>query len=213
MVGSIVRVFSSYSENEYFETIVLPSLEKNPTNHLICRPVSALELTITKRTCLIAEITKPDTGRVYRYNIEKHGIIKIKNETYFAIISSDDVNEYNRRKEYRVSFINEGCIQIGPHSKAIDCYIRDISPNGVGLSIDKSVNFKGKVGDEVSVNFIDNKSKECYRVIGNIQRIEDLGEKSKQYIIGCSVGQKTQRWNNLINREQRIELRNRKDRK
>lgn len=206
-VGSIVRVYSSFNEQVYHETIVLEPIEKDPTEHLICRPIIENgKFASIQGASLIAEITKPDTGRVYKYKIEKQGFIQVKGNVYYVIVSREDANEFNRRGEYRVSFSNIGSIQVGPHSRVIDCHIKDISPRGVGLSIHRDTGFKGKPGDEVSIHFRHNKSDERYHVIGHIVRVEDSNINKNFITVGCAIDEKTQHWTNLVTKEQRVEL-------
>lgn len=205
--GSIVRVYSSFNEEVYHETIVLEPIEKDPTDHLICKPIIENgKFASIQGVSLIAEITKPDTGRVYKYKIEKQGFVPLKGNVYYVIISREDVTEYNRRGEYRVSFNNMGSMQVGHHTRAIDCHIRDISPCGIGLAVRKDTGFKGKPGDEVSIHFRHNKSEEKYHVIGHIVRVEDSTINKNFIVVGCSIDEKTQHWTNLVTKEQRVEL-------
>ena len=210
--GSYVRLFHKLHEDEYWETKILPSIEKDPQGHILCEPliVNGARGNLIN-TSLVAEITEKESGRVYRYNLIKNGYIQYKGRYYYVLVSHDDVEPYNRRGEFRVEFLSLADIQVSAHTKVWQGYIKDISPQGIGFSIRKNTEFHCEVGDKVNISFMYNER--LYRMSGTIVRCIDSPLNDEFFTVGVNLEltKADTTWLGFVSLQQRLALRARKD--
>lgn len=210
--GSYVRLFHKFHEDEYWETKILSDIEKDPQGHILCEPLIVNGVRGNLRnTSLVAEITEKESGRVYRYNLIKNGCIQYKGRYYYVLVSHDDVEPYNRRSEFRVEFLSLADIQVNAHTRVWQGHIRDISPQGVGLSIRKNTGFHCEVSDKVNISFMYNER--LYRVSGTIVRCIDSPLNDEFFMVGVNLEltKADTAWLGFVSLQQRLALRARKD--
>ena len=190
-----------------FTTEIVNVVNEPNSYNIVCKPIIINEQYVMFPTPgLIAEITNPETGRVYRYRINLCGHIRYKGKTYFAMRSYDDVKEFNRRSQFRVSFTAYGEIQPRAHTKVYTCYVHNISFSGIGVHVRKDSKFNGTVGEHASISFTHPKNGRIYKVSGSIVRIEDSKINDEFYIVGVSIDTDATYWTCLVASEERINI-------
>lgn len=148
------------------------------------------------------EITNLEDGRLYKFNIPLiHRDVNDKHD-WSILLSPDDVLPINNRDAFRVPFCEECVLQLGVNRKALECYVRDISHNGISFSFDKGA-FKFDAGDEFSAQFKINNNP--IRVTGNIVRTAD-DEETNKTIVGCTLSRPYPVIQKLVNK---LQVRNR----
>lgn len=203
--GSNVRLlYLGKERNNMFTTEILNVVNEPDSYNIVCKPIIINEQYVMFNTLgLIAEITNPETGRVYRYRINLCGHIRYKGETYFAMRSYDDVEPYNRRNQFRVGFMAYGEIQPRANSMVYPCSIHDISFNGIGINVRKDNGFNGKLGEYASISFKHPRSDKIYKVSGTISRVEDSKINDDFYVVGVRLDTDNMCWTGLVASEQR----------
>lgn len=206
--GAQVKLFYLGKEHDdIFNTEILDSIEKANTNHIICKPIRVNGQSVQFSTSgLMAEITHQESGRVYHYRIYKCGHFLYKGEALFALFSKDDVEAFNRRSQFRVSFTAYGEIQPRAHTKVYTCYVHDISFSGIGIHVRKDSEFNGTVGENASISLTHPKSGRVYKVSGPIVRVDDSEINDEFYIVGVSIDTDTMYWTCLVASEERINI-------
>ena len=206
--GSNVRLlYIGKEQTDMFTTEILNVVDEPDSYNIVCKSIIINDQYVMFHTQgLVAEITNPETGRVYRYSINLCGHIRYKGKTYFAMRSYDDVKEYNRRSQFRVPFTAHGEIQPRANTKVWDCSVHDISFSGIGVHVRKDSEFSGVVGECASISFTHPRSGKVYKVSGPIIRIEDSKINDEFYIIGVSVDTDAMYWTCLVASEERINI-------
>ena len=153
--GSNVRLlYIGKEQNDMFNTEIVNVVNEPNSFNIVCKPIIINEQYVMFPTHrLVAEITNPETGRVYRYRINLCGHIRYKGKTYFAMRSYDDVKEFNRRSQFRVGFTAYGEIQPRANSMVYSCSVHDIAFNGIGINVRKDSGFNGALGEYASISF------------------------------------------------------------
>jgi len=211
--GSKVRLlYIGKEQNDMFTTEIVNVANEPDSYHIVCKPIIINEQYVMFPTQgLIAEITNPETGRVYRYRINLCGHIRYKGKTYFAMCSYDDVKEFNRRSQFRVGFTAYGVIQPRANTKVWECSTHDISFNGIGIHVRKESGFVGVVGDYASISFTHPRNGKLYKVSGTIVRIDESTINDNFYIIGVRIDNcNFNAWTGLVATEQRLIIRKQK---
>lgn len=206
-LGEKVKLFYKGEQN-YWETTVKEIPGKPSKGYLLCEPVyheqSCLHFS---KPNLIAEIKQSD--RIYHYPIRKNGNFAYKGETYLALFSDKDASPLNRRKEFRVPFSQEGELQIEVQEKKYLCYLNNISPSGVGLSIQKEESLFLQVGDEITLSFYYIDGGRQMKTKGTVVRIDDSELRFDTLVVGVRLlpEYRTGLWYALFAKEQRKMLR------
>lgn len=206
-LGEKVKLFYQ-GEQKYWETTVKEIPGKPSKGYLLCEPVYHEQSCLRfSKPNLIAEIKQSD--RIYRYPIRKNGNFTYKEETYLALFSDKDASPLNRRKEFRVPFLQEGELQIGAQNKKYLCYLNNISPSGVGLSIQKQESLSLQTGDEISLSFYYAEGGKQMHTRGTIVRVNDSEFRFDTLVVGVRLlpEYRTGLWYALFAKEQRKMLR------
>lgn len=145
-----------------------------------------------------ATITNSEDHRIYEFNLLKIIRNTYNGEQCYIAFSPDNIKPINYRDAVRVPYCEECILQVGPHKKAIDCYVRDISQTGISFSFPAHT-ISYKVGDEVSAQFdVDgNPIKISARVVRGLTET-DCGRD----IIGCSLNRDYPIINKLVSKLQ-----------
>lgn len=210
--GQTVKLFYRVYEKEYWETTITDSIEKNPHGHILCKPIQKNGKNVYfNHPYLIAEIKDPETNRIFRYNIEKNGYLTFNDVTYLALLTKEDAKPYNRRKEYRIPYVQEAQIKFGSNASKQNCYINDISPTGMCISIEKNRSYQKLIGELIQLSFYIEKENITYKISGKIVRAIENENNFNLLNLGIRLDSDcvTGKWISFITKEQRRQLANR----
>lgn len=209
--GAVVRIVPRIGDAFCFESYILPPIQKDAEGYILIEPMeneNGKYLRFNGLPCVL-EIEAKDSECVYRYEISKMGYIRWKCKDYFVVYSDSDVGIYNRRSQYRVPFTTKGQLQVGRHTRVYNCYLHDVSINGLSVSVRGNKDFKCDIGSTVSVFFNKDTEHVGYKVDGVTVRSERKGDNMDFTSLGIYVENPTRSWTGFVSRLQREELQRR----
>lgn len=211
--GVTVRIVPRVGDSFCFESHILKPISKLSEGYILVEPMKNAEgkyLNFDGLPCVL-EVEAEDSECVYRYKIRKMGYFQWKSKVYFVVYSDDDVGIYNRRLQYRLPFVSKGQLQVGRHTKIQNCYIHDISINGMSISVNGGTDFKCDVGINVTVSFERNSGQEVYKVEGTVVRVERKGVNTDFIGLGICITNPARVWTGFVSRLQREELQRKRE--
>lgn len=212
VAGTVAKIVPRVGDAFCYETIVLSPLSKEQDGYALLKPIKNKDGKYCDFSTLpcVLEFDSKDSGCVYRYKIDKMGYARLKGNDYFVVFSSEDVDIYNRRSQYRLPYLKEAEIQIGTHTKVRDCWIHDVSINGLSLSIDGDKDFTCDLNSTVYISFKRGVDGDIiYKVEGKVVRCEKRESDESYTTIGVYIDNPSKTWVGFVSRIQREELQRR----
>lgn len=125
-----------------------------------------------------------------------------------VVFSEENVESFNRRREFRVWFgANAACL-IGDSNATHDVLIKDIAEHGISFVISKQINLM--LGDIVELQFHERSKNDAgayvdklYKIKAQVIRIGDMPGNNNDVIAGCLIKGNPQDIGKLIFEKQR----------
>lgn len=209
--GAVARFIPRVGNAFCYETTIAKPITKDKEGYILVKPIlgtSGKYVNIASLPCML-ELCAKDSECIYRYHIDKMGYISHKGNVYFAVFSHEDVDVYNRRMQYRAPYLKEAIAQVGYHTKVRNCWIHDVSINGLNISIDEE-DFECEVGTKVSVTFEMSAERQPWKVEGEVARYLRRKEDNSYLTIGIYIDTPPIGWAGFVSRLQMEELQRRR---
>lgn len=143
--------------------------------------------------------------KILRLKLPEHGDCHI-------ILSNNDMDTFNRRKEYRLWLGYDGLCKFGDSKVPKNVFIKDVSCSGVGLIINDELSELIEVGKFIEVQFYDSTYNEVakdyfnklFTLHGKIVRF--IAMNNNRVLVGCKLLEKYDALDKMIYEKQRIKM-------
>jgi len=157
---------------------------------------------------LRSKVTSIYKDRPYRFSSLRICNTTLSVGDVHVIFSGEDVESFNRRREFRVWFGANGFCLIGESNATHEVLIKDIAEHSITFIISKSLNLM--CGDSVELQFHERAKNEAgayvdklFKIRASVIRIGEIGNNENDVVAGALIMGNTQEISKLIFDKQR----------
>lgn len=152
-------------------------------------------------------------GKPYTWNNVK--ILRVKLPEYgdsHIILSNEDMETFNRRREYRLWLGYDGLCKFGESQVPKNVMVKDISCSGISMIINKDIGVEVELGERVEIQFYDRVYSEGKKDYNNIlytveaKIVRYIAMNNNRMLIGCRLSQRYQEIDKMIYLKQRLSM-------
>ena len=197
-IGSTAKIKVTKDKNSMeFDTIVADVCEKSLGifSGLFVPLIRVDDKVLSFNNCTLEFlVVNAEDNREYKFHITQMSRQEYKGESYYILLSADDIKPINHREAVRVEYCEDCILQIGANKKALECFVRDISVTGISFAFPIG-EFKYRIGDAVSAQFKigENPIKVSAQVVRSF-----IDDEAQREIIGCTLSRPYHPINKLV---------------